>query len=180
MKVQCPNPNCAQTVDLPEHADCCPWCLTEIKKPLHFTRKNFIQYHKTDQHGPPGRNLRSFRVSTNKPVDNLHGHTLWLISGEGRPKEYFLECYFQVNRVGDYPEGEAPFAHFAEGKEGFHFRPPLPLNNYAWFKSLRKSLMDFQAGLTEISRTVADELHKLVKDRKRDMEKKAAKKKAPR
>lgn len=160
MDVTCPNPTCAQAFEWTPNVDRCPWCLSEIKKPA-LPKAHYVQYHKTDEYGPPGSRSGHFGIDTNKSVDGLHGCTVWLISGEGTPKKYFLDCYFVVDDVGDHPEGD-DFKHWAHGKRGRKLRPRIPLGKYTWFQELRARLADFAAGLSDIGPKTVAELERLV------------------
>jgi hypothetical protein len=162
MTYKCDNGQCGESFPWSEHVDQCPYCGAPVKRRLRARSKHFVQYHKTDQYGPPGSRSRSFGIETNKSVDGLHGNTVWLISGEGTPKKYFLECRFVADKAGVIDEPETDFRYFVKGKNGVRFRPLIPLNGYAWFDRLRRSLADFGAGLSEIGGVAVEELEKLA------------------
>jgi hypothetical protein len=161
MNIACPY--CKQLFPATEHVNfnTCSYCLREFKTPRVFAARHFVQYHKTDEYGPPGR-LRGFIIETDKDVDNLHGNTVWLISGEGSPKQYFLECSFVVDKVGEIGKPDQP-KNYARGEKGVRPSHPLPLNDYPWFVDLKKSLGVLRGlGLSEIGRTSLSELEKLL------------------
>jgi hypothetical protein len=159
--VTCPNPICAQTFAWTSNVNLCPWCLTEIKKPP-IPKKHYVQYHKTDEYGPPECRPGDFTIHTSKSVDGLHGCTIWLISGEGSPKKYFIGCYFVVDETGDHPSDKPGFKHWASGKQGQKLRPPIPLDGFPWFHDLRASLFEFGAGLSDIQPKTSAKLERLV------------------
>ena len=118
----------------------CPWCLTEIKKPATLPA-HYVQYHKTDKYGPPLISGNTF-VLTKKTTDGVHGCTVWLISGEGTPKRYFLEYYFVVDQVSETTTDDPDFNFVVRGKRGKTVRPRVALDEYAWFQELRARLAD--------------------------------------
>jgi hypothetical protein len=162
--VTCPNPKCAQTFEWTVNVNVCPWCLTEIKRPP-LPKGHYVQYHKTDQYGPPGSRPGHFGIETNKSVDGLHGSTVWLISGEGTPKEYFLDCFFVVDEVGILSDDDPDFKYYVRGKRGRKLKPHIPVSQYGWFRDLRARLADFAAGLSDIGPKTVAELRELVGER---------------
>jgi hypothetical protein len=160
-KVTCPNPKCAQTFDWSPNVDRCPWCTAEIKKPA-LPRAHYVQYHRTEEHGPPVIDPDGFKIYTRKPIDGLHGCTVWLISGEGTPKRYFLEYYFVVDEVCEHAANESGFTYTVGGKRGQKVSPRLSLDDFAWFQELRTRLADFSAGLSELGPKSIAELQRLA------------------
>jgi phosphoserine phosphatase len=63
--------------------------------------KDFVAYHKTDERGEPER----FTAKTRKKAEaqKSHGHRVWLVSGEGTPRRYFLEQTFIVDEMARNP-----------------------------------------------------------------------------
>lgn len=171
-------PHCKAVFIGNEHVDMCPFCYREIRKPTIFHNKHFVQYHKTDEYGPPDNRLQGFGIETDKSVDNLHGNTVWLISGEGSPKKYFLECNFIVNKVGELGKEDHP-KHFARGEKGVRPRHHIPLNDYPWFPELKKSLAVLKGlGLSEIGKNARLELEKVLQSDVEQSKQKRTKKKA--
>lgn len=109
--------------------------------------RNYVQYHNTEFMGYPCDDGDSdyFSIVTNKSVSNLVGNRIWLISGEGRPRNYFLCKVFIVDEVGQDDSG-----NYANGVIGTSFKPLIPLNNLSWFKDFMKSQQNFRFGLNEI------------------------------
>jgi hypothetical protein len=152
-------PHCNKTFLGNEHVDSCPYCYREIRKPTVFHNKHFVQYHKTDEYGPPGN---AFAIETDKSVDNLHGNTVWLISGEGSPKQYYLECNFVVSKIGAVGRADYP-KYFARGEKGVRPRRRILLNDFPWFPELKKSLGVLRGlGLSEIGLNARSELEKVL------------------
>ena len=155
-------PHCKKTFPATEHVNftLCSYCLREFKTPRVFPSKHFVQYHKTDDDGPPAR-TRDFGIETKKSVDNLHGNTVWLISGEGSPKKYHLECRFVVDQTGPIEKPD-DVTYYAKGKNGMRPPHPILLNEFPWFQKLKGSLGVFGFGLSEIGQSTVSELEKLL------------------
>ena len=87
---------------------------------------NFVQYHNTERMGYSyaHENGKPFTILTNKPVAELIGQTVWLITGEGRPRQYALASRFIVDQVGE--ADHAHFRYFVRGMKGKAFVPPIP------------------------------------------------------
>ncbi len=160
MEITCPR--CQAVFADIENMDRCPWCLCEIKRSSRVPKRHFVQYHKTDEYGPPASRAGAFGIDTNKPVDNAFGATAWLISGEGTPKQYFLDCFFVVDRVSVHDDPDSEFRNCALGTKGRKLQPRIQLNAYDWFQNLRVSLADFGAGFSEIGTGTAAKLEMLV------------------
>lgn len=109
--------------------------------------KHYVQYHNTDaQGGRPAASTARFQVFTKKPVQPLIGHTVWLVSGEGKsPKRYALEYAFVVEGV---TVGEP---NTAWGTQGQRFDPPLSLNGLPWCRDFVDSQTNFSLGLREMA-----------------------------
>lgn len=108
-------------------------------------RRHFIQYHNAALHGPPSPELV---IHSDKRVEGLQGQAVWLIAGQGRPRQYVLAKVFVVDETGDLPPGE--LKHYARGSEGRLFDPPVPLDGHPWFRAFRQQQANFSLGLREI------------------------------
>ena len=114
--------------------------------------QNYVVYHNADVMGISCHEFeegRSFRIVTNKSVTNLLGAKVWLVSGEGKPRKYFLCYWFIVDDIGQAEE-DSRFKFYAKGTVGRLFRPPILLNRVAWFGDFRKSQQNFSMGLRRI------------------------------
>jgi Domain of unknown function (DUF3883) len=112
--------------------------------------RHYVTYHNTDIMGYPcdQTNVRPLSIVTDKSVSNLLGNKLWLISGEGRPRKYFLCSVFVVDDVG--ADTDSGYKHYAAGASGAALRPPLQLNKNTWFPEFERSQQNFRFGLSEI------------------------------
>ena len=103
----------------------------------------------------------SFGIVTSKSVSNLSGKKIWLISGEGRPRKYFLCYWFIVSKVGPVDE-DSGFKFYADGTVGSSLHPPILLNQTTWFKDFLKSQQNFSLGLRKIEEKYVAEFEKLA------------------
>jgi hypothetical protein len=89
--------------------------------------RHYVTYHNTDVMGYPcdQSSTRPFSIVTDKSVSNLLGNKLWLISGEGKPRKYFLCSVFVVDGVGE--DVATGYKHYAAGENGAALRPPIQL-----------------------------------------------------
>jgi hypothetical protein len=123
----------------------------------------FIAYHNSEKMGYPASQLESPRILTNKSVRNLPGQTVWLISGEGqRQRSYYLAAVFEVDRTFMGSSAYAGFKNSAQGP-GLLFGETICLDRLSWFEDLKKKLINFRNGLTELTDDLAVyELQRLV------------------
>lgn len=119
-------------------------------KKENYLLKHYIQYHNTEAMGYPcdAEDGNYFSIMTNKSVANLVGNKVWLISGEGKPRKYYLCEAFIVDEVGEGDKRSA-FKYYASG-EGIPFRPPIPLSNLSWFKGFLADYQNFSLGLRDV------------------------------
>jgi hypothetical protein len=107
--------------------------------------RHFIQYHNAERYGPASPELV---IHTSKPPDKLLGHVVWLIVGQGHPRQYGLGKMFVVDDVG--PLTVDDFRYYVRGAEGRRFDPPRPLSGLAWFPALLRSQANFSLGVREL------------------------------
>ncbi|HEY6332642.1 MAG TPA: DUF3883 domain-containing protein [Blastocatellia bacterium] len=125
---------------------------------------HFIAYHNTDTFGPVGQSGNAsggpFLVLTNKRLSNVPESRVWLVSGEGKPRRYFLCSSFVVDETG--PSKRPGFKHFVKGK-GVRFEPPIELTRLGWFRELLKAHQNFSLGLRKVSSAAfVGEMEKLL------------------
>lgn len=125
--------------------------------------EHYVQYHNADVMGVSCREFdedEGFGIVTNKPVSKLRGSKVWLISGEGSPRKYFLCYWFIVDEVGQSEDPD--FKFYATGHIGVFLRPPILLNQLPWFKDFLKSQRNFWWGLRKIEDRYIVELEELA------------------
>lgn len=119
--------------------------------------KHYLVYHSAEKMGHSFRDgddgesggEGGFGIVTKKNVAGLPGCVVWLISGEGQPRDYRLEYWFVVagtERLDD--DGE--FSTRAFGTAGSTFPRGVSLNGLPWFKAFRESQSNFSLGLQPI------------------------------
>lgn len=129
--------------------------------------KHYVVYHNTEVMGYRPRDFddldegTSFSIATNKSVTNLPGNIIWLISGEERPRKYYLCSVFVVDEVGSLEADD--FKNYAAGQQGISFHPPIRLDELDWFGHFLNSQYRFGFGLREIlEQKFIDELEKIA------------------
>ena len=110
--------------------------------------RHFIQVHNPDRMRPYNQFKKAFRIVTNKPVEGLIGETIWLVTGTGRPRDYYLCSRFVVDRIGHQDSGA--FRNYASGSKGQNFAPQVKIDEQDWFPGLLKKCARFSLGLQRI------------------------------
>lgn len=111
---------------------------------------HYIVYHNPDSMGHTAGEISGFSVVTNKPAGpDVQGSTIWLITGEGTPRRYYLVQRFTADSI-ESGEDEG-FATKISSETGEHFSPMLPLDDEDWFADFRRSVANFSLGLQRIS-----------------------------
>ncbi|MBK9528105.1 MAG: hypothetical protein IPO41_07235 [Acidobacteria bacterium] len=113
--------------------------------------KDFIVYHNPDIMGYPVSNHGTLSVLTNKKVTDVVGDRVWLLTGEGRPRRYFLCAWFFIDQV---ESGEADgFVTCLRGETGKSFDPLIPIESTEdWFKNFRTAQGNFAFGFSVITK----------------------------
>ena len=112
--------------------------------------KDFVVYHNPDAMGYPANEHPSLTVLTNKRVsEDVIGDRVWLLTGEGTPRKYYLCAWFFIDQVesGD----DAGFVTCLEGTNGNKFDPMIPIENEEWFRDFRKGQGNFAFGFQPIN-----------------------------
>lgn len=61
---------------------------------------DYVVYHNPDKRGFSAAECTDFRVLANKPAPNeVIGSRIWLLTGEGRPRKYYLASTFIAENV---------------------------------------------------------------------------------
>ena len=119
--------------------------------PIGSTKKirmaHFVQYHNPDVMDP-FRPSTTFGILTNKRGSLRQGDTIWLVTGEGRPREYFLCETFVVGRVASKAAGK--FKYQVSGSDGKSLYPLKIDKTTSWFRELLRVTGNFRYGLQPI------------------------------
>jgi hypothetical protein len=107
--------------------------------------KHYIQYHNTEKAGQLVAGADDSFVATSlKPIRKVVGQQMWLISGQGKPRNYQLECTFRVDEVIEGTPSRAI------GTTGKRCVPPIPLSGRPWFDQFVLDQQQFSLGVREI------------------------------
>lgn len=135
------DPNAAYAWDIDDLSEILPTDDADIQ--------DFIVYHNPDVMGPLA-DEPSFEVFTNKSVSAARvGDRVWLITGEGTPRNYSLACWFYVENFGSGED--VGFKHCVSGSEGRTFSPFEPISKQEWFGRFKKDQGNFAFGLSRIT-----------------------------
>lgn len=111
--------------------------------------QDFIVYHNPDAMGPLEPN-DDFGVVTNRGLGSATiGDRVWLITGEGTPRKYFLASWFYID---EFSSGvEDGFKHAIVGKNGQNFDPFAEIEQDEWFNQLKQDQGNFAFGFSRIN-----------------------------
>ncbi|HMN27565.1 MAG TPA: hypothetical protein PKE45_05360 [Caldilineaceae bacterium] len=125
-------------------------------------QQEYVQYHHTERFFSSCNEVMAgeFLVGTNKRVKNLLGRRLWVICGEGRPRQYWLCKSYTVDEIRQVDDPD--FRLHLWGSDGMRFQPPFLLNPLPWFSLFCRSQSNFSFGLNRIAPVFVSELHDLV------------------
>ena len=93
---------------------------------------DYVVYHNPDKRGFSAAECKDFRVLTSNTVPNeVIGSRIWLLTGEGRPRKYYLASTFIAENVThDDVEG---FQNCISAAIGQMFRPMIRIDEENWF-----------------------------------------------
>jgi hypothetical protein len=122
--------------------------------------RHFIQYHNPDVMGRPYQaSHKNFGIVTNKFFASLVGGTVWLVTGKGRPRRYFLCSSFIVDKVER--DNAGCFRNRPIGSAGRDLN--VEIGELPWFPELLKMTGNFGLGLLPISsKTIIQGLQKVL------------------
>jgi hypothetical protein len=111
---------------------------------------HYVAYHNPQAMGYTAAEVIGFGVLTNKsPASDLQGSTIWLVTGEGAPRKYFLVERFTADLI-ESAEDEG-FATRISSEAGERFSPMIRLDEKHWFKDFLRSNANFSLGLRRIT-----------------------------
>ena len=110
---------------------------------------HFVQYHNPEvMGGPYEASDKGFGIVTDKPFNSLNGATVWLVTGKGHPRQYYLCSTFTVDRVEQEHAGRFRFR--VSGSVGHDLNPFVEIGKLPWFADLLKATGNFALGLQHI------------------------------
>jgi len=110
---------------------------------------DYIAYHNPDKMGPRATQGVGLGIVTNHPGKCVPGDRVWLITGEGRPRKYYLRCYFTVSSVGH--SNLRNFSSEVNGNDGRLYDPMPRLDTEPWFRELITKMKNFRGGFQPIN-----------------------------
>jgi len=111
---------------------------------------HYVVYHNPDAMDYPASEIVGFSVVTDKAVPpDLEGSTIWLLTGEGSPRRYYLVQRFTADRI-ESGEDQGFRTRVAAGT-GDHFRPMIRIDEEQWFRDFLRSQGNFAFGLQRIT-----------------------------
>lgn len=133
----------------------------KTKNDISNFMKHYLIYHNPRKMGYSLDTVKDFIAFTNRKVNDENiGSKVWLITGEGKPKEYFLKMYFVIEDIKSGVEKD--FKTKLLGSEGKILPSMKRIDDLAWFDKFRKQMANFR-GFAEIrDKKYIDELEKLV------------------
>jgi len=110
--------------------------------------RHFVQYHNPDKMNR-FRPSATFGIVTNKRAGLVEGDVVWLVTGEGRPRRYFLCETFVAEKITSRSSGH--FRYRISGSDGKALYPLRVDKASSWFQELLRVTGNFRYGLQRIS-----------------------------
>jgi hypothetical protein len=111
---------------------------------------HYIVYHNPDVMGYPASDITNFSVVSNKPGgSDLPGSTIWLLTGEGTPRRYYVVQRFTADVI-DSAE-EQGFSTRVSSEAGERFTPMIRIDEEEWFRDFQRSQANFSLGLQRVT-----------------------------
>jgi hypothetical protein len=112
---------------------------------------DYVVYHKAEKMGYAALDIDNLGVYTKKDAENALGKRVWVIAGEGAPRNYFLRGTFRVGAVesSDRPD----FKYRIKGTDGQLLDPMPALDEEPWFRGFLEAQGRFAFGLNPIGNT---------------------------
>jgi len=111
--------------------------------------KDYVVYHNPVKMKGPVTGVNPCMIVTNKSVKEIIGSRVWLITGEGTPRTYFLRSWFIVDAA--LSGTEHGFKTKLIGKECRIFDPMVMLSDQDWFEEFKRTQGNFSLGLQVIT-----------------------------
>jgi hypothetical protein len=110
----------------------------------------YVVYHNPDVMGSSVLEVATPSIVTNKPAPaDLIGSRVWLLTGEGRPRQFFIRAHFVAARIGS--AHGAGYQTRVTGTNARFFAPMVELPRNADVHDFRRRQGNFAFGLQKIS-----------------------------
>lgn len=112
---------------------------------------DFVSYHKPEIMSYTANTVRDASVVTNKPAPTgIVGSRVWMLTGDGNPKDYRLYGWFTVTGFGPDPSGKWQTRIWGDWGRRIPKRNWPRLNELSWFPEFRKANGNFGLGFNEV------------------------------
>ncbi|WP_144389583.1 hypothetical protein [Pigmentiphaga sp. NML080357] len=109
---------------------------------------DYVVYHKAEKMGYPALDIDSLAIYTKKRTSGIEGSRIWLVAGQGDPRQYYLRATFLISAVED--SDKPSFTNRVTGKDG-QLLDPMPLiSDQPWFSSFLQEQGHFAFGFNKI------------------------------
>ena len=109
---------------------------------------DYVVYHKAELMGYGALDVNRLAIYTKKPAEDAVGGRVWLIAGEGSPRQYRLRATFVVGGIGG--SDKPGFKHLVTGTDGRLLDPMPLLNREPWFPAFVEEQGRFAFGFNRI------------------------------
>ena len=108
--------------------------------------KHFVVYHNPDSIGYPASEVSDLSIVTNKSItDEILGNKIWLITGEGQPRNYSIVAQFIANTV---ESGKSDgFTTRVKGHLGTIYKQMKSIDHCTWLPDFKSFFKAFEAQL---------------------------------
>ena len=126
--------------------------------------KHFVVYHNPDSIGYPASEVSDLSIVTNKSItDEILGNKIWLITGEGQPRNYSIVAQFIANTV---ESGKSDgFTTRVKGHLGTIYKQMKSIDHCTWLPDFKRIMGNFAFGIQRITdETFVNGLEEASKD----------------
>ncbi len=110
---------------------------------------DYVAYHNPEKMKCRAKDLKVHAVLTKKDISGIRGARVWLITGEGKPRKYYLCDWFIVDRIETIDDPN--FLKRISGTEGKFIRPQKRIDGEPWFADFKKTNGNFGLGFQPIN-----------------------------
>ena len=121
---------------------------------------DYVVYHIFERMGYPAIEVGNLVVYTKKRAEGAIGSRVWLITGTGRPRRYYLRATFIVS--GIEPSDRQDFKTRLTGTDGQLLDPMPLLNKEPWFPAFVQKQGMFAFGFSPVAPAVAERLRAIL------------------
>jgi hypothetical protein len=112
--------------------------------------KNYIVYHNPKSMGYSAREINELSVVTNKNARSTEGNRVWILTGEGAPRKFYLVGTFIIRVVS--ASGHEKYSTRLSGTYGQLFKPIIDIGGEEWFQDLKRNMGNFAFGFQSIKK----------------------------